>query len=107
MFLLHGNTRDLTRWDNEYVDVKAFLEGFLGRSKELVVTYNVSQGLGFSHPSMKAKFLTAINARRALDGLGPMDTLPSRPGEVLPLLERVMSDASQRIAIILDFVLTL
>ena len=104
MFLLHGNTRDLTRWNHDYVDIKAFLEGFLGRSKELVVTYNVSQGLGFSHSAMKTKFMAAINARRALEGLGPMDALPSRPGEVLPLLERVLSDASLRVAIILDFV---
>ena len=104
MFLLHGNTRDLTRWGDEYVDVKTFLEGFLGRSKELVITYNVSQGLGFLHPPMKKKFMAAINARRALDGFGPIDVLPSRPGEVLPLLECLMSDASHRVAIILDFV---
>ena len=104
MFLLHGNSRDLTAWDGQYVDVRTFLEGFLGRSKELVITYNVSQGIGFLQPEMKSKFMASVNARRAIQGLATIDVLPSRPAEVLPLLEGLMNDASRRVAIILDFV---
>ena len=104
MFLLHGNTRDLTPWNDGYVDIKQFLEGFLGRSKELVITFNVSHGIGFLERGMKSKFLASVNARRALEGHGPIQSLPTRPSEVLPLLEGLMQDPSQRVAIILDFV---
>jgi transitional endoplasmic reticulum ATPase len=104
MFLLHGNTRDLTPWDGGFVDLRSFLEGYLGRSKELVITFNVSQGIGFAKPAMKDKFMASINARRALHGLHSLDTLPTRPGEVLPLLEGLMNDPCQRVAIVLDFV---
>jgi len=104
MFLLHGNTRDLTSWDGDFVDLRSFLEGFLSRSKELVITFNVSQGIGFAEPHMKSKFMASVNARRALRGLDVLHVLPTRPGEVLPLLESLMNDPSQRVAIVLDFV---
>jgi SpoVK/Ycf46/Vps4 family AAA+-type ATPase len=48
--------------------------------------------------------MASVNARRALQGLDVLDTLPTRPGEVLPLLESLMNDPSQRVAIVLDFV---
>jgi len=108
MFLLHGNTRDLCRFTApdqpaRYLGLVPFLEAMLSRSKDIVLTYNVSQGIGFSEPKMRARCLTVINARRAIEGESALDVFPSRPSEVLPLLERLVTDTSQRIAVVMDF----
>ena len=52
VFLLHGNVRDVQPWmepDGKvvYLALRDFLTRFLGRSKEPVVHYNVSEGLEF------------------------------------------------------------
>ena len=107
MFLLHGNTRDLFPFESngaaEFLGLVPYLQRFLSRSKDIVLTYNVSQGVQFAAGGMKAKCLLAVNARRAMEGLGPIDTFPSTPDEVLPLLERLVTDPSQRIAVVIDF----
>ena len=50
LFLLHGNVRDLYPWKDEsgkvdYLDLQSFLSKFLGRSKNHVLYYNISDGL--------------------------------------------------------------
>ena len=111
IFLLHGNVRDLYPWRGEdgrvhYVPLRDFLERFLGRSKDVVVYYNLSEGLEFPEPAHRARFLRSANARRTLQGLPEFDALPGRPGEVLPLLEDAITDASGRVGAILDYVET-
>lgn len=108
MFLLHGNTRDLFPYEEEqggvsFLGLVPFLERFLSRSKEVVLSYNVSQGIRFAKRGMKSRCLMAVNARRALDGLSPLENLPSKPADVLPLLEALVTDPSQKVAVIIDF----
>jgi transitional endoplasmic reticulum ATPase len=108
MFLLHGNTRDLCRLDGpdgeaQYLGLVPFLEAMLSRSKDIVLTYNVSQGIGFAAGPMRKHCLMAVNARRAIEGEPVLDRFPRGAAEVLPLLERLVTDTSQRIAVIVDF----
>ena len=114
MFLLHGNVRDVYAWpadkegqEVEYLNLRDFLERFLARSKEIVVYYNVSEGIVLPSPAMNRRFRTVANARRALEGNAPLDTWPRRTSEVLPLLESLVTDPAQRAAIVLDFVETI
>lgn len=106
MFLLHGNTRDLFPMGDgpvEYLALVPFLERFLARTKDVVITYNVSQGVRFAEPSMKGRCMASINARRALDGRPALDELPTAPAEVLPILESLVTDRNQRAAVVIDF----
>jgi ATP-dependent 26S proteasome regulatory subunit len=109
VFLLHGNVRDIQPWPDadgsvRYTSIRDFLERFLGRTKDLVVYYNLSEGLEFPSRAQEAAFKRAINARRLLEGREPLDGLPRSPGQVLPLLEELVTDPSQRAAVILDYV---
>ncbi len=109
MFLLHGNARDLHPWQGpdgklEYLGLRAFLERFLSRSKDIVVYYNVSEGIEFPDKSMRVRFRTVVNARRALQGQQPIDAFPTEPSEVLPVVEDLVTDPTQRAAVVLDYV---
>ena len=113
MFLLHGNVRDLfpsvpaqmsKNAAEEYLPLRLFLEQFLGRSKEIVLYYNVSEGIQFPTPKIAKRFQVVVNARRALRGEPPLAGLPRSPAEILPIIEDLITDPNQRAAIILDFV---
>ncbi len=108
MFMLHGNTRDLCRWEGEgetpqYLALVPFLVEMFSRSKDIVLTYNVSQGVQFPDKQMQKRCLVAVNARRAIEGEAPIDAFPSSPAHVLPMIERLVTDRSQRVAVVLDF----
>ena len=108
MFMLHGNTRDLCRWEGErgspeYLALVPFLVEMFSRSKDIVLTYNVSQGIQFPDKQMEKRCLVAVNARRAIEGELPLETFPASPVHVLPLIERLITDRSQRVAVVLDF----
>ena len=108
LFLLHGNTRDLYPWSGEdgieYLDLRAFLLRFLTRSKDIVLTYNLSEGVAFAEAPMRGRFKTAVNARRQLKGQVPIDHIPHMPGEVLPLIETLVTVPTHRAAVIVDYV---
>jgi hypothetical protein len=111
MFLLHGNVRDLYPWEEgegvpTYVGLRAFLERFLARSKDLVVYYNVSEGAEFPDKKMALRFRTSINARRTLRGEPDLDDLPANAGAALKVIEDLVTDVSQRAGVILDYVET-
>ncbi|MBK7754937.1 MAG: hypothetical protein IPI35_00690 [Deltaproteobacteria bacterium] len=77
MFLLHGNVRDLHPWEDrdgkiQYVPLRAFLEAFLSRSKEIVAWYNVSEGVEVPTKEMEGRL------NRCLSG-GVTLWLPERP----------------------------
>ena len=108
MFMLHGNTRDLCRWQAErgaveYLALVPFLVEMFSRSKDIVLTYNVSQGVQFPDKPMQKRCLMAVNAHRAIEGEAPIDAFPSSPAHVLPMIERLVTDRSQRVAVVLDF----
>lgn len=109
VFLLHGNVRDLQRWVEpdgavRHVPLRELLTRFLGRNKDIVVHYDVSEGLHAGSPAQLAAFKRALQARRLLDGRPSIDALPRAPGAVLPLLEELVTDPTQRAAVVVDFV---
>lgn len=112
MFLLHGNVRDVYPWEEadgtvRYIPLRDFLERFLGRSKDIVVYYNLSEGLEFQDKAGAARFRAAVEARRILKGDGPLGSLPSEPNEVLGVLEDLVTDPGVRAGVILDYVETI
>ena len=112
VFVLHGNTRDLQPWSDpdgsiRYVALREFLERFFQRSKEIVVYYNLSEGLEFPTRPQGAAFLRAVNARRLLSGREELRELPKSPSAVLPLLEDLVTDPSQHAAVIVDYMETI
>jgi AAA+ superfamily predicted ATPase len=108
LFLLHGNTRDLYPWTEgdevEYLDLRTFLLKFLTRSKDIVLTYNLSEGVAFAEARMQGRFKAVVNARRQLKGQALIDRIPHSPGEVLPLLETLVTVPTHRAAVVVDFV---
>ncbi len=106
-FLLHGNIRDLFWFPEQsgglWLDLPSFLRRFFLRSKDLVGTYNLSQGLSFEDKQQQKVFTAAINARRALQGELPLVDLPRYPNEAVPVIEELITSSAQRSAIIMDF----
>jgi transitional endoplasmic reticulum ATPase len=108
MFVVHGNVRDVFPWEGTdgattYLSLREFLERFLGRSKDIVVSYNVSEGLRFPDKNVEKRFRTAMLARRTMLGEPPLDDLPTRAEDVLPVLEELVMDPSQRAAVVIDY----
>ncbi|MBM3266144.1 MAG: ATP-binding protein [Candidatus Sericytochromatia bacterium] len=105
-FLLHNNVRDLVAWRGEYLRLDKFLyEALLKQTKDVVVYYDISEGLTFAVPQMKEKFLTALNVRHNILGLPPVPAeLPRDARRALPLLEAFLSIPGQRVAVVIDFV---
>lgn len=111
VFLLHGNTRDIQPSQDpdgtvRYTSIREFLERFLGRTKDLVVYYNLSEGVEFGSRAQETAFKRTLNARRLMAGRDPIDTLPRAPGQVLPLLEELVTDPTQRASVVIDYVET-
>ena len=108
IFLLHGNVRDLQLWNesgrpNTWLDLRRFLEGFLGRTRDVVGYYNLSQGLQFSQTDHEKRFQRAINARRALAGRDPLSALPRMPASAIPVIEELITDNTQTSGVVIDF----
>jgi len=111
MFLLHGNVRDLYPWDDgegpvRYVPLREFLERFLGRSKDIVAYYNLSEGIEFPDRISATRFRAAIDARRMLEGKTPLGNLPADAFDVLGVLEDLVTDSTVRAGVVLDYVET-
>lgn len=113
VFLLHGNVRDIQPWADGggtlgYVDVREFLTRFLGRNKDLLVYYNLSEGLEFPTPAMATAFKRAVDARRILERREPVgEPLPRAPLGVLGLIEDLVTDPTQRAAVVVDYLETI
>ena len=109
MFLLNGSVRDLQPYQMpdgsmRYVPMREFLERFTGRSKDIVLYYNLSEGIEFPDDKNRARFRTVINARRALRGEEGLSGLPKSPADVCGVLEDLVTDTTQRAAVIIDYV---
>lgn len=107
LFLVHGNVRDLHAWDEggkpEWMDLRRFFERFLGRTRDIVVYYNVSQGVLFPDRSHEKRFQRAIDARRALDGAEALAQLPRSPAAAIPLIEELVTDPTQASGVVVDY----
>lgn len=112
LFLLHGNVRDVHPWGtgekpDAWYGLGEYLEKFLGRTRDIVVRYDVSRGLTFPTKKYEAAFRRAIDSRRMLEGRATLGTLPTTPAEVIRLLEEIITDPSQSTGVILDFLETI
>ncbi len=112
VFLLHGNTRDIQPSQDadgtvRYTSIREFLERFLGRTKDLVVYYNLSEGVEFGSRAQETAFKRTLTARRLMAGRDPVETLPRAPGQVLPLLEELVTDPTQRASVVIDYIETI
>lgn len=108
LFLVHGNVRDLQAWTGEdgaveWVDIRTFLVRFLERTRDLVVTYNVSQGLGFGAKGQKSLFRSIVDAQRMLRGEERLTGLPSSATEVIPVIEALLTDPTHSSAVVMDY----
>ena len=107
MFVIHGNVRDLVPWsDGEptgWVGLRPFLEKFLGRTRDVVAYYNVSEGLCFPDRVQQTFFRTAVNASRTAKGVSALSTLPREIGPTLRVVEELITDPMHASAFVLDF----
>jgi len=108
MFLLHGNVRDLHGWQEEsgttsWLDLRAFLEKFLERTRDVVAYYNVSQGLEFSQKTHARLFRSIVDARRQTSGEEKLGELPVTAAATIPVIEDLITDSGHSSAVIIDF----
>ncbi|MDP6932718.1 MAG: hypothetical protein QGG40_07365, partial [Myxococcota bacterium] len=105
-FLLHGNVRDVYPWHDDdavrYISLPHLLRRLLGRSKDHVVTFNLSEGLDFGGDEAQVRFRQAMDLQRATTGKPKLGSLPMAPDRVLPLLESLVTDRAVRAAVVLD-----
>lgn len=107
-FLLHGNVRDLVPWQDQDVPLTTFLEeALLKPAKDIVLRYDISEGLTFASPAMRDKARTAGEVRQALTGEPPLTEGMREARRVLPQLEAFLSLPGQRCGLVIDYVETL
>ncbi len=112
-FLLHGNVFDLVPLRGEFVWLRRFLLDALSGGKEMVLTYNLSEGIGFANEEMKRKFKAFIEAMQSLgtlpSGMSQPALYAERPDHIkdpaiaLPLIEKLI-ELRNRLFIVLDYV---
>jgi transitional endoplasmic reticulum ATPase len=108
LFLLHGNVRDLHAWSDrpgvvEHLDLRAFLEKFLDRTRDVVAYYNVSQGISFTKKPQQRLFQSIVDAKRVARGEEKLSRLPSTASEAIPVIEDLITDPAHSSAVIVDF----
>ena len=108
MFLLHGNVRDLHCWRDDdgsavWLDLRAFLEKFLERTRDVVSYYNVSQGLQFSNKGHERLFRSIVDGRRQARGKDKLGPMPVTAAETIPVIEDLITDPAHSSAVIVDF----
>ena len=112
LFLLHGNVRDLYPWTAEdgqlsYMDLQGFLLRFLGRAKDFVLYYNISDGVQIDSKAKRILLLNKLNVRRQINGREPIDSFPETPGELLPFVEEIITDSAGNSAVVMDYIETI
>jgi len=111
MFVLHGNTDDLTRsagpqGDARFVQLADLLATQVFGRWDLVLYYDLSTGLRVvaGGDATRQKDMAALAARR----IGALETLPKDPTAVLHVLDRfvdknVMSEGAERLSVAMIF----
>jgi transitional endoplasmic reticulum ATPase len=104
IFLLHGNVRDLFSINDEdktnYIDIQKYLNQFLGKTKDTILYYNISDGASFntaedSVENLQQKRLFGI------DGIG------TDPTHFLKASERMILKENSNSAVIIDYLETI
>ncbi len=103
-FVLHGNIADYVLCGKEYIDLKDFIiERF--SDNELIVFYNISEGIRFSNPEMENIFRKCIGWENkksskssqssmieSLSSKAKTQSFPKEPADIFPLLEKAFKD---------------
>ena len=109
LFLLHGNVRDLQPWtdpttgETTWVDLRAFLERFLARTRDVVASYDVSRGLTFPEKRHRQLFQLVLDARRQLRGEDRLHELPRTPTDTVPVLEDLLTNTTHSCGVVIDY----
>jgi len=108
LFLLHGNVRDLHAWAigeqaAHWVGMGPFLERFLGRTRDVVAYYNLSQGLLFPDKDHERRFRRSVDAKRLIEGRGKLGALPHSVASAIPAIEDLVTDPTQSSGVVIDF----
>lgn len=107
-FLLHGNVRDLVTWQGHDLPLASFLEeALLKPAKDIVLRYDISEGLTFADPAMRERASTVSAVRQALTGDPLLVEGTREVRRVMPQLEAFLSLPGQRCGLILDYIDTL
>jgi SpoVK/Ycf46/Vps4 family AAA+-type ATPase len=104
IFLLHGNVRDLfsAKVDEKvnYIDIQKYLNQFLGKTKDTILYYNISDGASFNNSELGTENLK----RKRLLGL---ESIGSDPTHVLKAAERMILKEDSNTAVIIDYLETI
>jgi len=105
IFLAHGAISDLQAYGDDsgqttWLEPRAFMLQFLGRTRPTVVYDASARVLEFSSAEAESDIQARINLRRKAKGFDPITTWPDAPREVLPLLKSMLVDRSYRIAVV-------
>jgi len=102
-FLLHSNTRDLIPFKEQFLPLREFLIRALSWEKNIVIFYNISEGITFADETMRDRFFRVMDVKRNIDGLPRLSrALPHEPAKVLPLLEEIMT-VENRVMVVIDY----
>lgn len=109
MFILHSNVLDLVPYEDKFITLREFLmKGLLSKTKDISIYYDSSEGVTFSEPEMKKKFIKTINLKQTLLGEPHYDdALPNQPSQVLPMMEKYLKIPGQRSGLILGYAETI
>ena len=107
LFLIHGNVRDLhaltVDGETTYIDIRAFLEEFLSRTRDVVAYHNVSQGILFAEPGHERLFKSIVDGKRMVRGEDKLNGLPATATGAIPVFEDLITEPSHSSAVIMDF----
>jgi AAA+ superfamily predicted ATPase len=116
-FVLHGNVRDLVRYEKPgsgqitYVGLTHFLAKELFAARDIVLFYDRAAGIHFlDHPEAQKDFNRALTGYDSAFGTEHAGKRPRNPSQVLPLLDnyfRLRLRSGKRIACIIDYAETI
>ena len=116
-FVLHGNVRDLVRYEKPgsdqvtYIGLTRFLAKELFAARDIVVFYDRAAGIHFlDHQEAQKDFNRALTGYDSAFGTEYAGKRPRAPSQVLPLLDnyfRLRLRSGKRIACIIDYAETI
>ncbi len=115
-FILHGNVRDLVRYENldsgevDYIGLTQFLARELFAARDIVVFYDRAAGIHFLDAEMQKDFNRALTGHDSLFGTEFAKKRPRNPSQVLSILDnyfRLRLGSGKRIACIIDYAETI
>jgi len=112
-FLLYGNVLDILPYRSEFLWLRDFLIRALSGGKDMVLFYNISEGITFATPQMKEDFRRFVEVSTSVMGRIPGLTDPAfyaehpelirDPQIALPLLERLI-EMRNKVFLVIDHI---